>query len=296
MQKIAPFLWFDSNAEEAVSFYISVFNNAEIKITTRYSEESAKASGMPKDSVMTVSFEIEGYNFTAINGGPSFKINPSISFFYHSKDENEIEELWGKLSVGGKALMELNKYDWSKSYGWVEDKFGLSWQLMHVENDFEQKIVPSFLFTGDGFGKAKDAINFYTSVFRNSKVNDLFKYGSEMLPDNPEALKYAGFTLEGNRFAAMDGAGGHNFQFNEAISFVVNCSDQKEIDYYGDKLSADPKAEMCGWLKDKYGVSWQIVPTMLSGLLSSNEPGKSQRVMQKVLQMKRLNIAKLKNA
>ncbi len=298
MQKITPFLWYDTQAEDAAKFYTSVFKNSKIGSTTKYNEASANASGMKPGSVMTASFEIEGFNFTAINGGPVFRINPSISFFVNTKDEKEVDELWKKLSDGGKVLMELNKYDWSKKYGWVEDKFGLSWQLMLIENDIEQKIVPSFLFTGNVFGKANEAINYYTSVFKNAKVDNIYKYGPESLPDNPEALMYADFTLEGKKFAAMDGAGEHDFQFNEAISFVVNCNDQKELDNFWDKLSegGDPKAQMCGWLKDKFGVSWQIIPAELSELLSSKENGKSQRVMQKVLGMKKLNIAELENA
>ncbi len=298
MQKISPFLWYDKQAEDAAKFYTSVFKNSKMGSTTKYNEASANASGMQPGSVMTASFEIDGYGFTAINGGPVFKMNPSISFFYHSKDEKEIDDLWKKLSDGGKVLMELNKYDWSKKYGWVEDKFGLSWQLMLVDNDIEQKIVPSLLFTGNKFGKANEAINYYTSVFKNTKVDSTFKYGPEVLPDNPEALMYADFTLERKKFAAMDGAGEHDFQFNEAISFVVNCYDQKELDNFWDKLSegGDPKAQMCGWLKDKFGVSWQIIPAELSELLSSKENGKSQRVMQKVLGMKKLNIAELENA
>ncbi len=162
----------------------------------------------------------------------------------------------------------------------------------------EQKIVPSFMFTQKSFGKANEAINFYASVFKNSKVNDVFKYGAEVLPDNPDAIMYSDFDLEGNKFSAMDGVGKHNFQFNEAISFVVNCNDQKEIDYFWEKLSdgGDLNAQQCGWLKDKYGVSWQIVPENLGELLSSKEPGKSQRVMEKVLQMKKLDIAELEKA
>ncbi len=295
MQKITPFLWYDNQAEEAAKFYTSVFKNSKIGSTTKYNEASANASGMKPGSVMTVSFEIDGYSFTAINGGPVFKINPSISFFYYSKDEKEIDELWKKLSDGGKVLMELNKYDWSKKYGWVEDKFGLSWQLMLIDNDIEQKIVPSLLFTGIKFGKTNDAINYYTSIFKNAKVDSTFKYGPEVLPDNPDALMYADFTLEGKKFAAMDGAGDHDFQFNEAISFVVNCDDQKELDYFWDKLICRyPTAEMCGWLKDKYGVSWQIVPSVLPKLLSDGN--KSKKVMEQILQMKKLDIAKLEKA
>ena len=296
MQKISPFLWFDTQAEDAAKFYTSVFKNSKMGSITKYNDAAAAASHMEPGSVMTASFEIDGYSFTAINGGPVFKINPSVSFFVHSKDEKEIDNLWSKLSEGGKVLMELNKYDWSKKYGWVEDKFGVSWQLMLMENDFEQNIVPSLLFTGNSFGKAGEAMNYYTSVFRNAKVDNIFKYGAELSPDNPDALMFADFKLEGSKFAVMDGAGEHNFQFNEAVSFVVNCDDQKELDHYWDKLSegGDPKAQMCGWLKDKYGVSWQIVPSVLPKLLGGGK--KSQKVMEQVLNMKKLDIATLEKA
>jgi predicted 3-demethylubiquinone-9 3-methyltransferase (glyoxalase superfamily) len=296
MQKISPFLWFDKNAEDAAKFYTSIFKDSKLGSVTKYNDAGANASGMKPGSVMTASFEIEGYNFTAINGGPVFKINPSVSFFIHSKDEKEIDNLWEKLSESGKVLMDLNKYDWSKKYGWVEDKFGVSWQLMMMENDFEQKIVPSFLFTGNAYGKANEAINHYTSIFRNAKVDNVYRYGTDYPPNDPEALMYADFTLEGNKFAAMDGAGEHNFQFNEAVSFVVNCDDQRELDHYWNSLSegGDPKAQMCGWLKDKYGISWQIVPSILPKLLSDGK--KSQKVMEQVLKMKKLDIAALRKA
>ena len=156
MQKITPFLWFDNNAEEAVKFYTSIFENSKITTTTRYDEAGAKASGRPKGSVMTIAFQLEGQDFVAINGGPDFK-------------------------------------------------------------------------------------------------------------------------------------------FTEAVSFVVNCESQNEIDQYWDKLSrgGDEKAQICGWLKDKYGLSWQIVPTVLSKLLRDKDVKKSQRVMQAMLKMKKIDIKKL---
>jgi len=295
MQKITPFLWFDIQAEDAAKFYTSVFKNSKMGSVTKYNEASAKASGKQPGSIMTASFEIDGYSFTAINGGPVFKINPSISLFYHSKDEKEINDLWKKLSDGGNVLMELNKYDWSKKYGWVEDRFGLSWQLMQIDDDIEQKIIPSLLFTGKVFGRANEAINYYTSVFKNAKVDNIYKYGPEALPGNPEALMYSDFTLEGNKFSAMDGAGEHNFQFNEAISFVVNCKDQNEVDYYWDNLSkgGDPNAQMCGWLKDKFGVSWQIVPDAFVEMMK--DPKNSKKAMEAVLKMKKIIIKNLIN-
>ena len=217
-------------------------------------------------------------------------------FFVITKDEKEIDDLWKKLSEGGKVLMELDKYDWSKKYGWVEDKYGLSWQLMLTEDNVKQKIIPSLLFVDKVYGKAEEAMNFYISVFKNAKVESVYKYGPNYEPDDENAVMYEDFLLEGNKFAAMDSAREHDFNFNEAISFVVNCETQKEVDYYWDKLSADPKSEMCGWLKDKFGLSWQIVPTVLSKLLSDKDAKKSQRVMQAMLQMKKIIIADLQKA
>jgi len=295
MQKITPFLWFDDNAEEAVKFYNSVFSDSKIKSTTRYSEESSKAAGRPKDSVMTVAFDLYGFPFTAINGGPAFKLNPSVSFFVYGKTDAEVEELWKKLSDGGKILMALDKYPFSEKYGWVEDKFGVSWQVMIAAGEIEQKIIPSLMFTKNT-GKAEEAINFYTSVFNDAKPGNFFRFEDGQAPDNDSKIAYADFTLAGQKFAAMDGGQMHDFFFNEAVSFVVNCEDQNELDHYWNKLSAVPQAEMCGWLKDKYGVSWQIVPAKLGELLSSKEPGKSQRVMQAMLQMKKIIIADLEKA
>src|SRR5690606_29466734 len=243
-------------------------------------------------TVMTVNFQIDGFDFTVINGGPAFKINPSISFFYYSNDEKEIEELWKKLSDGGLALMELDKYDWSTKYGWVQDKFGVSWQLMLTENEIRQKIVPSLMFTKNS-GKTEEAINLYTSVFKNSSVGNIFRFEPAQKPDEDSSIAYADFNLEGQLFSAMDGGHKHDFSFNEAVSLVVNCKDQNEIDYYWNKLSAVPQAEICGWIKDKYGVSWQIVPANLPQLLSGKN---AKAVTQKVLQSKKLNIAELEEA
>ena len=156
-QKITPFLWFDTQAEEAVKFYASIFKNSKIGNTTRYDEEGAKVSGRPKGSVMTIDFEIAGQEFTALNGGPLFK-------------------------------------------------------------------------------------------------------------------------------------------FTEAISFVVNCETQREVDDFWEKLSAGGEKSQCGWLKDKYGLSWQVVPTILIEFLQDKDPAKAKRVMHAMLQMSKLDIAKLKQA
>jgi predicted 3-demethylubiquinone-9 3-methyltransferase (glyoxalase superfamily) len=157
IQRITPFLWFDSDAEEAAKFYVSIFKNSRIGSTARYDDEGAKAAGRPKGSVMTVAFVLEGQEFTALNGGPLFK-------------------------------------------------------------------------------------------------------------------------------------------FTEAISFVVNCETQDEVDHFWEKLSAGGQQVQCGWLKDRFGVSWQVVPTVLIEMLHDKDPEKSRRVMSAMLKMKKIDIAGLRNA
>ena len=296
MQKITPFLWFNNNAVEAVEFYTSIFENSKEGNATHYEEQGAKVSGQPKDSVMTVPFQILGHDFTALNGGPLFKFNPSVSFFVNCKTENEIERLWDKLSDGGKALMPLDKYHFSEKYGWVQDKYGVSWQLILSVGEIKQNIVPSMFFVGNVCGSAEEAINFYSSIFNDSKVLSTFRYGSNQQPDKEGTIAFADFILEGQIFAAMDSAHAHDFNFNDAISFVVNCETQKEVDYFWEKLSEGGVEVQCGWLKDKFGLSWQIVPTDLGKLLSSPDPEKSKRVMAAMLQMKKLIIADLQKA
>lgn len=294
MQTITPFLWFDDNAEAAVNFYTSLFKESKVGRMTRYNQASAQASGRPNGSVMTASFELAGEPLTAINGGPVFKFTHALSFFVQCETEEEIDGLWEKLSEKSpKIFWPLKEYPFSKKYAWVTDKFGLSWQLNYTGSP--QNITPFLMFDGGAWGKAEEAMNFYSSVFDDSGIENIVRYG----PENKQCeglIVHSVFKLNGQGFMAMDNGMPDNINFNESFSFVVNCKSQEEIDYYWEKLSAVPEAEQCGWLKDKYGVSWQIVPANLNELLSSKEPGKSQRVMQKVLQMKKLNIEELENA
>lgn len=295
MQKITPFLWFDNQAEEAVNFYCSVFKNSKKGSVARYDEEGAKAAHRPKGSVMTAAFQIEDQEFVALNGGPIFKLTPAISFFVNCKAESEVKELWEKLSDGGTVLMPLDKYPFSEKYGWIQDKYGLTWQLI-LSQEAVQKIVPSLMFVGKVCGKAEEAINFYTSIFNNSKVGNIFRYGPDQKPDEAGTVMFVDFILEGRRFAAMDSAHAHNFTFNEAISFVVNCETQNEVDYYWNKLVEGGQESVCGWLKDKFGLSWQVVPRVLSKFLSDPDTHKSQSVMHAMLQMKKIDVPALEEA
>ena len=158
-----------------------------------------------------------------------------------------------------------------------------------------QKITSNLWFDT----QAEEAAKFYTSIFKNSKIGKISRYGKEgyEIHKRPEGtVMVVQFYIEEQEFTALNG--GPHFKFNEAISFIVNCNSQEEVDYYWEKLSegGDEKAQMCGWLKDKFGLSWQIVPTVLAEMLTDPDPKKSQPVMKVMLQMKKIDIETLKRA
>jgi predicted 3-demethylubiquinone-9 3-methyltransferase (glyoxalase superfamily) len=302
MKKITPHLWFDQEAKEAADFYTSLFPESKITNLTTLHDT-------PSGDTDIVSFEIWGYSFQAISAGPLFKFNPSISFmvnFDPSQDKDartRIDQVWAKLSEGGTALMPLDNYPFSERYGWVQDKYGLSWQLIYTdpEGDERPPIIPSLLFVEEMWGKAEEASDFYLSLFsasgeKESKRGAIARYPAGMEPDKEGTVMFSDFKLAGQWFAAMDSGRMHDFTFNEAISFIVNCDSQEEIDYYWEKLSAVPEAEQCGWLKDKYGLSWQIVPTGMDEMLKGDDRERIARVTQAFLKMKKFDIARLREA
>jgi predicted 3-demethylubiquinone-9 3-methyltransferase (glyoxalase superfamily) len=296
MQKITPNLWFDNQAEEAVQFYTSLFRDSKVGRISHYDKAAAAASGRPEGSVLTVDFTLAGQDFLALNGGPHFTFTPAISFFVTLESEAEVDALWGKLVEGGQVFMPFQSHDWSDKYGWLSDRYGLSWQVsLGKQRDVGQTIVPALLFVGAQHGKAEAAVQLYTSLFEDSGITGVLHYGAgEHEPEG--TVKHAQFKLAGQTFMAMDSALQHDFTFNEALSFIVNCDTQAEVDHFWNALSAVPEAEQCGWLKDKFGVSWQIVPTALAKRLSDPDSTKAQRVMEAMLQMKKLDIAALERA
>lgn len=290
MQKIVPHLWYDTQAKEAAEFYTSVFPDSRVTHTLVLHDT-------PSGDAETVSFTLADLDFMAISAGPYFKFNPSVSFLVACTSDEEVDALWAKLSEGGTALMELGSYPFSQRYGWTTDKYGLSWQIMHMgERAVTQKITPTLMFVGGNAGKAEEAMNFYASVFPNSAVNVDMRYGAGEEPDKEGTVKHASFTLEGQKFAAMDSAHKHEFTFNEAVSLLVKCGTQEELDAYWNALSAVPEAEQCGWLKDKFGLSWQISPASMDAMMQSGTPEQVKRVTEAFLKMKKFDIDALNRA
>ncbi len=296
--KIIPHLWYDQEAREAAEFYVAAFGNGS-QITN-----IATLPDTPSGDADIVSFTLAGQPFMAISGGPLFKFNPAISFivnFDPSRDpqaRTHLDTLWKKLSAGGTVLMPLDHYPFSDRFGWVADRYGLSWQLILSNPAGEERpfITPHLLFVGEVSGKAEEAINFYLSVFKDTRWGSIFRYGGDQALEKPGTIMFADFMLEGQWFSAADSAHPHEFAFNEAVSFMVYCQDQDEIDAYWEKLSAVPEAEQCGWLKDRYGLSWQIVPAEMDKMLRSGAPEQIARLIQALMPMKKLILTELHKA
>lgn len=290
MQRIVPHLWYDKEAREAALLYIKLFDQSKLLDATVIEDT-------PSGDAEMVSFELAGQQFEAISAGPFFKFNPSISLMVACDSVEEVNAKWEVLSEGGTELMPLGEYPFSKRYGWIQDRYGLSWQLILMDNgQAVQKITPNLLFSNEACGKSEEAISYYTEVFENSEVGRISRYGEGEAQSSKAKINYAAFKLSGIAFSAMDNAFDVDYSFNEAISFIVNCKDQKEIDYFWDKLSAVPEAEQCGWVKDRFGVSWQIVPVQMSEMLRSGDREKIRRVTEAFLKMKKFDMEVLQKA
>lgn len=289
MQNISTHLWFDKEAKEAAAFYLSALEGSVLKSATTL-------HGTPSGDCDMLHLSLSGSDFYLISAGPYFSFTPAVSFIVACEKKQEVDALYATLSDGGSVLMELSEYPFSARYAWITDKYGVSWQLMYTEQPITQKITPSMMFVGKVAGKAEEAMNFYASIFPRSNVTPLMRYVASEAPEREGTLKFGTFTLFNKEFAGMDSAREHDFTFNEAISFLVHCDTQEEIDNYWNKLSAVPEAEQCGWLKDRYGFSWQIVPSIMDEMLTDKNEARVARVTEAFLKMKKFDIAALKHA
>ncbi|CDN73268.1 VOC family protein [Elizabethkingia anophelis] len=277
---IFPCLWCNGDAKESAEFYCQVFGG---KITV--------------DTPVVINIELFGQKLMLLNAGPQFEKNPSISFLINCASEEDVQHYWDQLSEGGMVLMELDSYPWSKKYGWIKDKYGTTWQLYFGEMQ-EQRLVPTLMFMHRNNGKAMEAMEFYASTFPESKIEGVLKYkdGGENGED-PENVQHAQFVINNYMLSCMDSSLDHKFDFNEGISLVIMTNDQKETDHLWNTLiSGGGRESMCGWLKDQYGVSWQIVPKKLIELMNDTDPAKSQKVVQAMLKMQKIIIAHLEEA
>src|SRR6478609_1211021 len=175
-EKITPCLWFNNQAKEAASLYCSVFEDA--KITAQ--------------SSIVTGINVAGQSITLLDGGPMYTPNPSISFYYVCEKVQEFDRIWEAFSKEGTVMMPADKYPWSEKYGWITDKYGVSWQLgLGTLSDVGQKITPCLLFVGKQYGRAEEAITHYASIFKSTGVDSILRYGANELPDKEGKIKHA---------------------------------------------------------------------------------------------------------
>ena len=278
-EKITPCLWFNGQAKEAAALYSSVFVNTKISA----------------QSPIVTAIDVSGHSITLLDGGPMYKPNPSISFYYICEKQDEFDRIWNAFAKAGTVLMPADKYPWGEKYGWINDTFGISWQLaLGKISDVGQKVTPCLMFTGKQYGRVDEALTHYSSIFENVKVDGILRYGENETPDQPGKVKHAQVGVNGQKFMLMESAAEHKFVFSEGISLTIHCETQDEIDHYWTRLTESGEESMCGWLKDKFGVSWQIIPTILSKIMS--DPAKAGKAAQAFMSMRKLNIEQIVQA
>ena len=294
MQRIVPNIWCQGNADDVASYYTAVLPDTSAEVVASYPTENLPDfqrafAGLP----LVVDVTVSGYRIRLINAGDEYRPTPALSFILNmdplafrggtEEASARIATIWDALSDGGEIRMPLGEYPHSKLYGWVEDRFGVNWQLMLSDPAGEPRpaLMPQFLFTG-ATAQAQQAIDVYTGLFPGSGPGLVVPH-----PGEAGGILFAEFTLAGQWFSAMDGGTVHDFTFTPGLSLEIDCADQQEIDKLWGALSAVPEAEQCGWLVDRFGVSWQIVPHNMGELLQ--HPGAYQRM----LNMKKIVVADL---
>lgn len=291
---IVPCLWFDDQAERAAKLYTEIFPGGRVTGVSHFPEGGDNPAGKPPGSVLTVEFEVAGQRFTALNGGPQFVIGPSISFFTHVASASEAERLFSRLAEGGEVLMPLGTYPWSERYGWVQDRFGVSWQVITGRAESAAMIVPCLMFAGAQHKRAEEAIRMYTSIFAGGRVLRMERYAQGEGPEG--TIKHGRFVVAGQEMVAMDSHLDHSSTFSEALSLQVMCADQAEVDRYWAALSEGGEQGPCGWLKDRFGVSWQVAPAQVTEWMTSKDTAARDRAFQAIMGMKKLDLAAIRRA
>lgn len=294
MVEIVPCIWFPGNADEAVAFYLSVFADSEELGRASYPESGA--ADFQRDfagKTLTIDFSLGGVVLTALNAGPEFTPTPMLSFivnFDPSQDPaaaDRLDAAWQRLSDGGIVRMELGEYPFSPRYGWVEDRYGVSWQLMLTNPDGDQRpfVIPTLMFANANVNRAHEALDFYTAVFDDARSGMVVSYPEAQGEVTAGAVMFGEFAVGRQWFAVMDSPRRQDFDFTEGVSLQVRCADQAEIDRYWQALSRVPAAEQCGWCKDQFGVSWQVAPTRFDHMLTPEN-------FATMLTMKKIDLSK----
>ncbi|PQZ88111.1 hypothetical protein CQ018_16810 [Arthrobacter sp. MYb227] len=295
MQKLNVNLWMSGTGGEAAAFYADALPDATTQVVARYPTEGLLEFQKPlAGEPLTLWVTVRGQKFTLINAGEDFTPNPSISLMLNfdplDYDGNleaakaDLDATWSKLSQGGGVLMELGEYPYSARYGWVQDKYNVSWQLILSDQEGDRRpfLMPTLLFGGAAQNRAGEAIDYYEDVF-GARAGMLVAYDEPTEAASAGAVMFADFALEDDWVSVMDSAVPQPFTFGPGVSLEWPCDGQAELDRLWDALTAVPEAEQCGWLTDKFGVSWQIVPSNMDELMSRPNAFEHLMAMKKLV-------------
>ena len=276
-QSIYPCILLDNKLNFAANFYIETFGNGKILM----------------EVAQFTLFEIENQTFKIINTNhPEHRSNPAVSFMVSFETEEELRKIWNRLKVGGLVLMPLELYDSNNMVGWLQDQFGISWQLITSTSQASkhQKISPFIQFGKSNFGRAELASNFYMEVFKNSKRDNILRYEEDI---SNKLVKHIGLYLNEYLIRMADSFTEQPFEFSPGISFTIECETQKEIDYYWNAFAFGGATNAAGWVKDKFGISWQIIPKDMNKWIVN--PSINLKVIAQLRIMTKIDIEKLRS-
>jgi predicted 3-demethylubiquinone-9 3-methyltransferase (glyoxalase superfamily) len=292
MTTLSLTLWFAEGGRMAADRYLEVIPGSKL-IYHR------SLPGTPGGTAEVTSIALPGIGLEFLTAQPGFPRNPSITLSARCRSREGAVALWQALSDGGVEMMPFQDYPFSPLFGWCTDRFGVSWQVQLVPDaTTDLEIVPVLMFVGENLGNAGNAARLYTSAIPASDYSDdsMVLYGAEA-PEEIRGMVMIGESIiAGSRVAVMDSPGPHTFGFTEGTSLVVLCDTQEEVDKVWSALSAVPEAEQCGWLKDRFGVSWQVVPRDMERMMTSASDDALARVIACFLPMKKFDIATLRAA
>lgn len=329
MSTIIPNIWCNRNAAEVASFYVGTFRDAKETATISYPSDvlpefQQEFAGQP----MSVELNVAGQPLMLINARDEFRPSPSNNFMVnfdpsvHEDAREYLDEVWAKLTVGGEVRMPLQEYPFSPHYGWVEDRYGVNWQLMLTNPEGEPRpfLIPSLMFGGEAQNRAAEAVDLYVEAFTqtfssahddassgtsaeastqdlsNAEGNEsasrvanrvIYQEAPEGMPGAPvvepgKSVMFSDAQLRGQWITAMDSGVEQPFSFTPGVSYLVECDTQQQIDTLWSYLSAVPEAEQCGWCMDRFGVSWQVVPTALPELMAKPNAYATLMSMKKI--------------
>lgn len=275
MGKFSACLWVDGHVEEMIAFYSEVFSTVKRKVTNYFESDQHGKIG----DILTVSLDIDNLEFILLNGGPEFQMTPAISYVVEARTVEEAECIWGKLAAKGTILMALDESS-GRLFGWLNDQFGVSWQIT-VGSDAEI-ISPCLMFIHENYGRAAEALTAWESYYGQLEKGLVLK--------NPDdTIQFAKFSLHGQPFMIMENDYDHQFEITMGNSFYVYCEDQEEINRVWAAVTKEGQESQCGWMIDKFGVSWQTVTRDMDTLFRSINP-KAKELTEALYQMKKIDI------